>query len=175
MELDLCLQMMLQDTRSGSQRGGGGEGSWKNLSSQWEEGERGLADPAPQTAGENSVASPGLDAFSPMDNMTFGTYFRCRQVLQTHRYTLCEYRYLTASCKCSFPIALQTAVLPQAAFNNQAESGVQSSPNLCFTLQNPCVAKKEICQKLNLYASFISICTNTRFCRSGIASCPAEQ
>lgn len=75
----------------------------------------------------------------------------------------------------AFLRALQTAVLPHAAFNSQAETGVQSTHNQCFSPQNPCVAKKEICQKLNLYASFIPICTNTRVCRPGIASCPAEQ
>lgn len=98
------------------------------------------------------------------------------QALQTHRYLLCGYRYFTASCKCK-QLSWQHSTLLYsltAAFNNQAETGVQSSHNHCFSLQNPRVAKQEICQKLN---SFISICTNPCLCRSCplAASCPAEQ
>lgn len=64
------------------------------------------------------------------------------------------------------------AVLVHAAFNNQAEAEVESSHNQSFSLQNPCVAKKEICQTLNFYASFISICSYTCFYSLVIASLP---
>lgn len=64
MELDFCLQMVLQDTRSGLQRGGDGEGSWRNPSSQGEEGERLTGHPKEQER-ESSVAFHGLDALIP--------------------------------------------------------------------------------------------------------------
>lgn len=65
MELDLCLQIVLKNTRSGLQRGGGGgEGAWRNPSSQREEGERLTGHPKEQER-QSSVASHALDAFTP--------------------------------------------------------------------------------------------------------------